>query len=419
MAQPVLAETGEMISSAEGLLRIRRRLQHMMAFGGAIIVLLFVSGCHIFSREMPRPGRTTLDSPMVVVPARTLANYLVVETKWDKRGPYHFLIDTGASVTLVSPEFAERYAAKNALPAVTPMVRVKSAAGEAVLLTSTTLRRIELGGGRFDNVQALVYDCAGISAHLGVKIDGILGFPLFRETLLTLDYPNSRVVLQNRSASTLIPGTVIPFNNDRKTPIIPLRLGRETFVALIDSGSDATLSLNPVGLQPEFTVTPRIGGIVATLSGDREQRVGRLARSLAIGDYPVDQPVVDLTDELSSVGGGILKHFTVTFDQEHSRVTFFRETHGPIPPVPKRSTGLSFSKTPVYWRVASVIPDSPAAHAAVQKGDLVTRINGEPVAQWDIARFQQLVDSAREVAFTFLNGTQETERKLDVFDLVP
>ncbi|ACB77304.1 PDZ/DHR/GLGF domain protein [Opitutus terrae PB90-1] len=390
----------------------------MLAIGLALAFGLG-TGCHMFRREMPRPGRTTLDSPLVMIPARTMANYLIVQGKWDKRGPYNFLIDTGASVTLVAPELAARYSAKNTAPAPTPLVRVKSADGETALLSAATLRRIELGDARFENVQVLIYDCAAISAHLGVKIDGVLGFPLFRETLLTLDYPHSRVLLQKRSANPLLPGSVIPFNNDRKTPIIPLRLGDQTFVALIDSGSDATLSLNPAGLAPTFTVPPRVGATVATLSGDREQHIGRLAQALRIGDYLIDQPVVDLTDELTSLGGGLLKHFTVTFDQEHSRVTFYRESTAPVPSRSSRSTGLSFSKAPAYWRVVSVIPQSPAEAEEIQPGDLVTRINGQPVAEWDISRYQELVASADEVTFTFLNGTRETEKRLKVFDLVP
>ena len=36
------------------------------------------------------------------------------------------------------------------------------------------------------DVDVLIYDCEPLSAHLGVRIDGVLGFPLFRETLLTL-----------------------------------------------------------------------------------------------------------------------------------------------------------------------------------------------------------------------------------------
>jgi hypothetical protein len=397
----------------------RRRLRTVASFVCALLGVCLFSSCNLFQREMSRPGSTKLDSPLVIVPAATLSNYLVVQTKWDKRGPYHFLIDTGASVTLVSPELAKRYVAKNAPPTATPLVRVKSATGETALLTSTTLRRIDLGGARFENVQALIYDCTALSAHLGVQIDGVLGFPMFRETLLTLDYPHSRVLLQSRSASPLLPGTPIAFNNDRKTPIIPLRLGNQTFVALIDSGSDVALSLNPVGLDPVFAVPPRAGATVATLIGDRTQRIGRLAETLLIGDYPVQQPIVDLTDELTSLGGGILKYFTVTFDQEHNRVTFYRESHLAVAPEPRRSAGLSFSKTPAYWRVASVIPGSPAAEAGVQAGDLVTRINGEPVAEWDLARYQQLVASTGEVGFTFLNGTHENETRLKVFDLIP
>lgn len=398
---------------------LRQRARRFPSFAAAVLCILVFPACQMFHREMPRPGRTTLESPLAIVPATMMSNYLVVEAKWDKRGPYHFLIDTGASVTLVSPELAARYVAKNAPPTATPLVRVKSADGETALLTATTLRRIELGGARFENVQALIYDCAAISAHLGVHIDAILGFPLFRETLLTLDYPHSRVLLQRRSAAALLPGTPILFNNDRKTPIIPLRLGDQTFAALIDSGSDASLSLNPIGLQPQFSVEPRRGAMVATLSGDREQHIGRLAQTLQIGDYPVERPVVELTDELTSIGGGLLKNFIVTFDQEHSRVTFYRESHAPVPAEPRRSVGLSFTKVPAYWRVASVIPDSPASAVGIQPGDLVTRINGEPVAKWDIARYEQLVTAANEVTFTFLHGTEETEQRIAVFDLVP
>jgi hypothetical protein len=385
----------------------------------ATATLALAPGCFSLHHEPPRPGRTRLESTPVVLSALTVSNYLIVEAKWDRYGPYHFLIDTGASVTLVSPELAARYGAKNPFPPETPLVRVKSAEGETALLPPTMLRRLELDGARFEDVPALIYDCAPLSAHLGLKLDGILGFPLFRETLLTLDYPHSQVVLQPRSAAQPASGSTIAFNNDRKTPIIPVRLGDRTFAALIDSGSVAALSLNPVGLQPAFAVAPRTGATVGTLTGDRAQRIGRLADSLAIGRYTLVRPLADLTDELASLGGGVLKYFTVTFDQEHNQVTFQRDDVAPIAPEPRRSAGMSFTKTPAYWRVASVIPGSPAAAAGVQSGDLVTRLNGEPVAQWNQRRYELLVATATTIEFTFLNGQQEAPQRLIVFDLVP
>ena len=65
------------------------------------------------------------------------------------------------------------------------------------------------------------------------------------------------------------------------------------------------------------------------------------------------------------------------------------------------------------------MPDSPANTAGVQGGDLVTRINDEPVAQWNFLRFNALVASAGEIKFTFLEGTAEKSRTLPVFTLVP
>lgn len=394
-------------------------LSRLLRWPAALVALALVTGCISFHREPPRPGRTKLDSPPVILSALTVSNYLVVEAKWDKHGPYHFLIDTGASVTLVSPELAARYGVKNPFPPDTPLVRVKSAGGDTALLAPTMLGRLELDGARFEDVQVLVYDCGPLSAHLGMKIDAILGFPLFRETVLTLDYPHSQVLLQRRSATPPHGGSTIAFNNDRKTPIIPVRLGDKVFAALIDSGSDRGLSINPVGLDPEFAVAPRQGHTLGTSTGDRTQRVGRLAATLTIGQYALPRPVADLTDELASLGGGVLRNFTVTFDQEHNQVTFQRDNPAPIPPEPSRSAGLSFTKLPAYWRVASVVPHSPAAAAGVQPGDLVTRINGEPVAKWDIRRYELLVATATAIEFTFLNGPQEVPQRLNVFDLVP
>jgi hypothetical protein len=381
--------------------------------------LLTGTGCISFHREAPRPGRTTFSSPLVILPAAIYGDLLVVEAKWDRYGPYHFLVDTGAVAPLVTPELAKRYGDKNAPPPPLARVPMRAADGSIAYLPATTLRRIELGDARFENIPARIHDCTAISAHLGIKIDGILGFSLFRETLLTLDYPHQRVVLQPRNPAPLLPGVTIPFNNANKVPLIPVSLGDTSFIALIDSGSDSPVSLNPHGLQPKFSVAPRPGPTVATLAGDHTPQLGRLAGALAIGTYQLVSPVVEITDELSWIGGGVLKNFSVTFDQERNQTTFYRESTEPVVFPPRRNAGLSFNKSPAYWRVVSVLPGSAAAAAEIVSGDLVTRIDGEPVAKWDFRRYERLVATANEITFTFLQGSREHDIPLKVFELVP
>ncbi len=358
-------------------------------------------------------------SPVVILPAQSIGNYLLVSAKWDRYGPYHFLIDTGSSVTLVTPALAKRYPGRPLGPGASATVRVRGADGKVMELPRGSLRRLDLGAARFADIDVLLYDCAPLSAHLGVRIDGVLGFPLFRETLLTLDYPGSRVMLQSARNAPPVPGTVIPFDDARKTPLISVRLGDRSLVALIDSGSDASFTLNPIGMAPQFAHGPIVGATVGTMSGDRTQMIGRLGESLALGDHVFQQPIVEIGDELSAIGGGMLKHFAVTFDQQRDRVMFHRDSREPIVIPPLRNAGVSFSKTPAYWRVAGVVPKSSAEAEGIQTGDLVTRINGESVTKWDLRRYEQLVATAPEIVFTFLVGSAETERRVRVFELVP
>lgn len=387
-------------------------------------VVLLLAGCASlpFKREPTPPGRTTLSSPLVQLPAQVLGNLFVVEAKWDKFGPYRFVVDTGSSVTLMSPTLVKRYAGDASLGdarATGARVRVAGADGGALELPAAALPRLELGEARFDNVPVLVYDCAALSSHLGVRIDGVLGFPLFRETLLTLDYPGRRLLLQPADSAALVPGTVVSFDDGRKTPLVRLRLGDVQFAALVDSGSDADFSLNPAGLSPVYASPPREGALVSTIAGDLPQRLARLRDSLQLGDQVFPRPIVELTDALSSLGGGALRHFTVTFDQRRDRV-FFQRAGGPVPAsAPRRSIGLSYSKSPAYWRVAAVVAGSPAAATGVRVGDLIVRINGEPVAQWDRRRYEEAVEKQATLKLTFLNGSAELDRVVGAFELVP
>lgn len=394
---------------------LRRTTVCLLAAAG----LLLAAGCTSIRSAISRPGTTRLSEPLVVLPAERHGNLLLLEVKWDRSGPYRFLIDTGSSATLVSPDFAKRYGQKSTQPAATPDVVVGTSRGNTRTLPSTTVSRIELGDARFDEVPALILDCEPLSLALGVKVDGILGFPLFRETVLTLDYPESQVRLARQTPDHDRPGTTIPFNNLRKIPSIPIRVGDASPLVLIDSGSDGPLSLNPVGLDLKFAVLPRPGGIVNTLTGDEPLTFARLAGDVRIGDVTLDRPVTQLTDGLSAIGGGVLQNFTVTFDQAHNEVTFFRGAAGAVTMAPLRSPGLSFTNKGVYWQVAGVIPNSPAATSAIQSGDLVVRIDGEPISQWNRRRFDNLVASAREVTYTLQNGTRETHVSVATYELVP
>lgn len=396
----------------------------LLACGLLLIAFGFLaSGCVMSPRRSP--GRTVVEAKTASLPARIISNFFVVEVKWADGKPHRFLIDTGSTATYLSPDLARRFAMKERKGTPARKVHVRSANGGELDLESVTLRKLTLGEATFERVPALIYDFTDLSDHLGLQIDGIIGFPVFRNTLLTMDYPGERLVIAPYPVATTPPPrespriSTIAFNNEQGTPLIPIQMGNESFIVLIDSGSDGSLSVNPVGLHPRFANGPRIGTLISSLEGDRRQLTGRLSQDVLIGTHTIEKPIVDLTDQLSSIGGEFLRHFILTFDQRRNQVTFVRDADGAVTIEPRRSTGLSFARAPVYWRVLTVIPDTPTAQLAVQAGDLCIRINGEPVGKWDYDRYAALVKSAAKITYTFLAGIKETDIEVPVFELVP
>ncbi len=363
--------------------------------------------------------REELAADQVVVPGRRISNLLLVEGRVGGTGPYHFLIDTGSTVTLVSDRIATLVPGYRTNPAAAP-IQVVSAAGGATMLGSTVVPSIELGTARFPAIRAAVYDFVDFSNHLGLTVDGILGFPVFRDRLLTLDYPRDRVVLTPRFPARAIPGVAIPFALENGTrPIVNVELGEQTFMALIDSGSDLAFTLDTTGLNPRFKAGPRTGPVVATLSGNLPRQIGRLAEPLRIGTEEVREPRVMLTNQLSTIGAEILSHYVVTLDQQRGLVVLAPERPGAVKLPPQRTTGLSFARLPAAWRVLQVLADAPPTTRQIEPGDAIIGIDGEPIVKWNLDRFEKHLRKADSIEYLFRRDTRTYLVRVPVYDLVP
>ena len=386
------------------------------------VLCLLLTGC--LTGRGRGPAATHVEPQPVRVPAQVIGNFFFVEAAQADGKTYRFMVDTGSSVTYVSASLADALKRKEKHKGPPRTLVVRGANGKDFELPAITLRTFRLGEAHFDDVPAVVYDFSEFSAHVGLKIDGLIGFPLFRATLLTLDYPAQQLEIAPNPVIAPPPvkqprTSVIPYNREQATPLVPVQMGNESFFVLLDSGSDLGLSLNPAGLHPRFVVGPRVGMMVGSLDGNKRQLVGRLEQNLTLGTQLVQQPVVDLTEQLSSFGGELLRYFRITFDQQRHLVTLVRNSDGPVQMPGRRSTGLSFRRFPNYWRLLAAVPDTPNSALPVEAGDLCVRINGELVEKWTLERYTALIQSAPQITYTFLAGAKEVDHEVKVFELVP
>jgi len=242
----------------------------------------------------------------------------------DGKGPFVFGLDTGTGAqALVSPSVVEKLGlqTKGTVQAGDPSGK---APGQLPLvqLWSLSVAGVELRG-----VTAAVYQPSQAEG----PCDGILGFPLFKEWLLTLDYPGSRLTLTAGHLAQSADRSVVGFRAPDEVPVIDLVIGQETLPAIIDSrGLGLAIPAAAAG-KIRFLGDPMVIGRGRTITGEFEIRGAQLAEDVQLGGVRIRQPFVVLHPSfpVGNVGGAVLRQLVVTFDQR-SKLVRLESPHGTL-----------------------------------------------------------------------------------------
>ncbi len=116
---------------------------------------------------------------------------LIVKASINEHGPYNLVIDTGASMTIIS-----RLTARNARVArlKTPQAYALSAGGRS----EVEIGRIEelmVGTIRVREVDVGIMTLSVISKAVGIRVDGVLGYNVLKTFRLTIDYSDRYMLL--------------------------------------------------------------------------------------------------------------------------------------------------------------------------------------------------------------------------------
>jgi hypothetical protein len=275
----------------------------------AVVCIVVTAQGAIRAQDLASPGQVH-SAYMEVTHGKP---YVVVTI--NGRGPFRFIIDTGTGGdAMVTSELATELG----LP-LAGEARLNDPTGQGG--QTAHVRKIDtlsLAGVDFYSVKALEH---------ALPIDdgacqGMLGFTLFRDFLLTLDYVNGRVDLAEGELTPDGEKSVLPFRMPDGVPIARLKIDNREIEAQIDSAG-AGLSL-PEQLIPQLRLSqkPTVFARAQSLSTRFQIKVAKLASDVHLGDITLDQPWVEINPAfpLANFGSCPLQHFIVTFDQENKLV---------------------------------------------------------------------------------------------------
>jgi len=262
------------------------------------------------------------------------------------KGPYRFVIDTGTGAdAFVTPELANELQLSSTAEAVVSDPSKQGRERAPIVL----LPSLQLAGVTFYWVKAIQHTVTGEAG----SCQGMLGFTLFRDYLLTLDFPDRQVLLTEGALTQDGGKTVLPFRMPDGVPIASLRVNGQTVEAQLDSGGGGLTLPETLAAHLKWDIPPTVFATGHTMTTRFDIKAAKLNGDVNVGRYTFPHPVVEIHPAfpLVNFGSPPMQSFAITFDQKtllvrlgakHTRFILAappsptRLTHQPQPAPPAR-----------------------------------------------------------------------------------
>jgi hypothetical protein len=317
-----------------------------------------------YTPDSSPPERVEL-SGVVEVPLTLESSLPILEIRVNGQGPFRFGIETGANFIVISPDLAKRLSLERT--------------GGTDEYPAYRLDAIDIGGAHFAGMPAMARRVAQ------ANIDGVLGLPLYRDLLLTIDYPNRRARFERGALPAADGQSIVSLTHVGPFWGIPLTIAGKPYAGVLDTRSTGGFGFTPesakaVPFDGELRVIGRARGAAIP---EADVKAGTIAGDVRIGRYVFPRPAASVrplppgfpTEPI--VGGRVLSQFAITLDQRNGRLRLARAGADPIlleDPAPRAvaaGTGAAASPGDFTGRYGSRV-------VRVENGKLVLQREGGP-----------------------------------------
>lgn len=344
---------------------------------------------------------------MAEIPFRKVNNLIVVPVLLNNIIPLQFVVDTGVRTAILTDRLYSDileipYDRKLSVKGAGALQQVDAYVASNL---SFLLQNVQAQG---QTLLILEEDYLELSKQLGIEVHGILGYELFREFVVKIDYEKEVLTLYKPNRFKVSRRyTRLPLFIEGAKPYIVCSLqetpsGKERSVKLlVDTGAGHALLLHQDDSTkrfklPEKTIYGTLGrGIVGNIMG----HIGRV-NQFAIDDFSFQNILTSFPDDSSyaniadwstregTIGGDLLSRFTVIFDYPRQAI-YLQENRDFNDPFIYSKTGMVIQaegETLNSFTVMQVRENTPASEAGIQEGDLLLRINGLKTKHMDLMK---------------------------------
>jgi len=236
------------------------------------------------------------------------ARLVKVPVKVNGHGPFTFDLDTGASVTTLTPQLAERLGIQTR-SGDRPEAR-GIGGGVPVRYADAT---IGVGSLEFEKDEVFVLDVNALLKANGGR-EGVLGYTTLKHSTMSLNYNEKRFKLSKGNSERDLKWIPFEYIKDSHLVGVPVHInGKGPFNFVLDTGAGNTVITpelaSQIGLEPKS-----VPGIARGIGGDVQLELTEV-HELAVGDAEISYTQAVVLD-LSKVSpkGKLIEHGIIGYD---------------------------------------------------------------------------------------------------------
>ena len=350
---------------------------------------LYTTSSMGFLFDNPRKKNTTIKF-------KQISNLIIIPVSINGSDTMNFILDSGVKDPIITELTMVEELNLNYMKPTQIRGLGNETATQAYLSGDNTFKLPGLTA-RHQKINVILDENFQISQILGMPVHGLIGLNLFRNYIVKINYLTEEIKLYKPGDFTYRPmknDIVLPIHFVGDKPIVRADIVQDSgqvvpALLLVDTGaSDALWLSTSSNNKIKLPVNNEYSFLGTGLGGDLYGYKGRI-NSFWLGGKPLDFPVVSypesdylnnvffLEHRNGSIGGEVLRRFTVYFDYFNNRIILrpngdFNDSFNynmsgleiinPVPGIP-------------VFTISNVLEDSPAWNAGFRENDQIISIN--------------------------------------------
>jgi len=245
------------------------------------------------------------------------------------KGPFSFVLDTGASVTTLGKRLVEELGIETREGSRTEARGV----GGGIPVQYADVG-ISLGSLEFEKDEVYVLDFEAIFRGLGSR-DGAFGYTTLKHCTMSLSYSKELFKLHKGKSQRDLDWIPFEYVNESHLIGLPVHInGKGPFNFALDTGAGGTVMSPELAKKLDLDVQP-VEGVARGLGGDVQLQMGKL-NSLSVGSAKITDTQVVVIDsskvspkgkliENGIIGYSFLKNFETVIDYPSKQISFIDE----------------------------------------------------------------------------------------------